>query len=85
MLIGTSTAKGQITIPKETRDRLGLNPGDRVNLVHEASGRITLRPIKSDFMAMQGILKSKRSRPLTIREMDEAVGRALAAKYRRCK
>jgi AbrB family looped-hinge helix DNA binding protein len=36
------TAKGQITIPKPIRDRLGIVPGDTVAFELEPDGRIVL-------------------------------------------
>ncbi|HEV1284631.1 MAG TPA: AbrB/MazE/SpoVT family DNA-binding domain-containing protein [Bryobacteraceae bacterium] len=69
------TSKGQVTIPKEIRDQLGLKPGDRVGFVKDRTGRISLKAINTDFRSLRGILKSKRTRPLTIREMDEAIAR----------
>ena len=40
--MGAITTKGQVTIPKVIRDRLGLLPGDQVEFV-EVGGRIELR------------------------------------------
>jgi antitoxin PrlF len=37
------SSKGQVTIPQEVRERLGLRPGDRVEFVPEA-GRYLLQP-----------------------------------------
>lgn len=37
------TAKGQVTVPKELRDHLGLRPGSKVAFVLEADGRVVLR------------------------------------------
>ena len=71
----TVTSKGQVTIPKEIRDQMGLKPGDRVDFAADRSGRMILRPINTDFRSLRGILKSKRTRPLSIREMDEAIAR----------
>ena len=38
----TVTSKGQVTIPKLIRDRLGIEPGNAVNFELEADGRIVL-------------------------------------------
>lgn len=42
----TITAKGQVTIPKAIRDRLGLKPGERVIFAVDEEGRAVLRPAK---------------------------------------
>lgn len=75
MAISTITSKGQITISKEIRDELGLKPGDRLNIVKESKGELSVRPINRDFRSLRGMLKSKRTRPLTLEEIDEAIAR----------
>jgi len=76
------TSKGQITVPKDVRLRLGLKPGDRVRFIVEGDGRVRLLPAKRDISELVGILPRPK-RALTIEEMDAAVGRAIAAKYAR--
>ena len=55
----TVTSKGQVTIPKPVRDRLGIQPGSRVAFELAADGRVVLvkvgagRPL-SRFEAMRG-------------------------------
>jgi len=39
----TVTSKGQVTIPKPVRDRLGLEPGSQVDFVIGAGGEFVLR------------------------------------------
>ena len=41
----TISSKGQITVPLEVRNRLGLKTGDRVEFVMD-DGRTTLRPAR---------------------------------------
>ena len=42
----TISSKGQITVPQEIRNRLGLKTGDRVEFVVEST-RTTIRPARS--------------------------------------
>ena len=37
------TVKGQVTIPKPIRDRLGLTPGSKVDFEVVADGQVVLR------------------------------------------
>ena len=66
------TVKGQMTIPKAIREHLGLKPGDRVKFFVHPDGTVVLLP-KRPLKALRGMLKSRRSRPATIEEMNEAV------------
>lgn len=51
--------KGQVTIPKAVRDRLGIGPGSLVRFVLAADGEVVLRPVEGDrFDRMVGTLKT---------------------------
>ena len=76
------TSKGQITVPKDVRQKLGLKPGDRVRFLLEADGRVRLMPAKRDISELVGILPKPR-RTLSIEEMDDAIARAVAEKFAR--
>lgn len=51
------TSKGQITIPKPVRDRLGLRSGDRVDFIEEGGvWRIQKEVAESPFEKYRGYL-----------------------------
>ncbi len=81
----TITAKGQTTVPKEIRDRLKLKPGDRIEYVVEADGRITLKAKNRRMADFAGILGKPQGGPLTIEEMDDAIAAAVTERYERSK
>lgn len=52
------SSKGQVTVPRKIRERLGLSPGDRVDFVVEGD-RTVIRPSRSDenpFAKYRGVL-----------------------------
>ncbi len=67
--------QGRITIPKEVRDSLGLRTGSHVEFVTGRNGRMILKPVTSDFRSLRGMLKSPLKRPMTLKEMDDAIMR----------
>lgn len=73
MAVATLTSKGQTTIPKEIRDLLGLEPGDKLDFIVEADGRVVLRPATRDVRELRGILRRKGRKPVTLEEMDRAI------------
>jgi bifunctional DNA-binding transcriptional regulator/antitoxin component of YhaV-PrlF toxin-antitoxin module len=56
---------------------MGLKPGDRVDFVKDRTGRFSLRPINTDFRSLKGMIKSPFNRPITLKEMDEAIARGV--------
>ena len=55
----TVTSKGQVTIPKPVRDRLGITPGSVVAFELAADGRVVLVKVDADrpisrFEALRG-------------------------------
>ena len=57
MAEATITSKGQITIPKEVRDRLRLKSGHRVEFFFEPGGKVIFRPRTGDIRDLRGVLK----------------------------
>lgn len=74
----TLTSKGQITIPKEVRDRLKLRAGDRLNFVLSPEGGVLLKPAKIHVRELYGLLRRKGRRPVSIEDMDAGVLRSFA-------
>jgi AbrB family looped-hinge helix DNA binding protein len=73
--VGTMTSKGQITIPKQIRDRLRLEPGHRVEFQVDRQGQIIMRAKNVDIREIKGILRSTRKTPASVEEMNEAIAR----------
>lgn len=72
MTTATLTSKGQITIPRAVRQRLGLDAGDRVEFVELANGEFALKPAIDDVRALKGMLQ-KPSRPVSVEDMNAAI------------
>jgi AbrB family looped-hinge helix DNA binding protein len=80
-MFATLTSKGQITLPKEIRDRLGLDAGAILDFQIQADNTITARQVVPDARRIRGLLKSPHAKPLSVPQMDDAVSEHLASKY----
>lgn len=72
MAIGTMTSKGQITIPKDVREELGLTPGTRVSFSRNASGEIVLSRQSRPISDLSGALKYN-GPPVSLEDMGDAI------------
>lgn len=61
----TLTSKGQITIPKEIRDNLGMKPGDRINFTLMPDGTVRLRAKSKSVLKLGGGLRRKGRNPIS--------------------
>lgn len=78
MTTATLSSKGQITIPAEVREALGVDAGDRVEFVEIAPGRYEFIAATKSVTALKGMFgKSRKS--VSIEEMNEAIARRGAA------
>ena len=72
------TSKGQLTLPKQVRDRHGLKPDDGVEFV-ELNGKTWLKPRNLRAADLAGILgRPPNGEVLSIEDMDEAIMDAVA-------
>jgi len=67
------SVKGQVTIPKEARDYLKLNPGDTVKFFKHPDGHIVILPTLS-VKVLKGMVPLRRATPATLEEMEKASG-----------
>ncbi|MBX3673074.1 MAG: AbrB/MazE/SpoVT family DNA-binding domain-containing protein [Burkholderiales bacterium] len=73
----TLTSKGQITLPKEVRESLGVGTGDRVDFVETAKGVYTVVAAARDVRDLKGLI-AKPPRPVTVEAMRRAVAKRAA-------
>ena len=72
MTTATITSKGQVTIPKDVRIRLGIGAGDRVEFVEIQDGVFQIVAATQDVQVLKGIVP-KPIKPVTIEDMNQAV------------
>ena len=75
----TVTSKGQITVPKEIRDHLGVEPGDRLSFQIGSNGEVIVEPETVDVRSLRGMLK-RRGRRVSLEAMDLAIRRGATGK-----
>ena len=73
MATATLTSKGQITLPKAVRDRLHVDVGDQVDFVVNDRGDVVVRAANLDVTELKGLLKRRRTRPVTVEQMNAAI------------
>ena len=72
----TLTSKGQLTIPRQLRDPLGLAPGARLQASIDRNGRLVLVPSKYE---PQDLFRDRPTvnRVMTLDDMDRAIALAV--------
>lgn len=72
MTAATVTSKGQITIPAEVRQSLGVGAGDRVEFVEVAAGRFEVVAVTRSVTELKGMFGTP-ARSVSIEEMNQAI------------
>ncbi len=75
----TVTSKGQVTVPKEIREHLGIEPGDRVNFQIGSGGEVIVEPEPVDIRSLKGMLKHH-GRRVSLEAMEEAIRRGASGR-----
>lgn len=82
MPIATVTSKGQITIPVEVREAMRIRPGTRVQFFLRDDGVYEFIPITRSMIHLKGMFADG-GPPVTLEEMEEAIGEAAVERYER--
>ena len=73
MTTTTLTSKGQITIPKEIRERLVLHTGDRLDFILTETGDLLLKPVTRHVDEVFGRLGKPGQPVLSTADMDAVI------------
>jgi antitoxin PrlF len=80
MPISVLTSKGQMTIPKEIRKALNLQPSEKVIIVVEGN-RAIIQPLKGNLLDIGGSVKvTDREKPIDFKKVREEVKKRVAKK-----
>ena len=72
MSIATVSSKGQITLPKNVRDHLKVNSGDRVEFLIDSDGNVTVWPVTEDVTRLKGMIH-RPNKKVSIKDMNQAI------------
>jgi AbrB family looped-hinge helix DNA binding protein len=66
----TLTSKGQVTVPREIRDRLGLTSGDKLSFTLLSDGTVVMRAKTRRLLDLAGSLTRPGQPKVTIEQMN---------------
>ncbi len=66
----TMTTKGQVTVPREIRDRLGLKSGDKMAFTMLSDGTVVMRPKTRRLADLAGSLTRPGQPKVTVEDMN---------------
>jgi len=67
------TTKGQVTIPKNVRDTLHVQMGDRIEFIQISEERYEIIAVTKNVEQLKGIVKGKNTKAVSIDEMNNAI------------
>lgn len=73
--VATLTSKGQITVPKQVRDALAVEPGDKLAFRIHADGSVTVEAETVELATLRGVLKPK-AKGVTLDHIRHTIKRA---------
>lgn len=78
-------SNGQVTLPDAIRKRLGVKEGDRLDFDLADSGELTVTPVlrRSIFEDLDELQLPSLGRPLTRKDIDDAIAETVAEKFPR--
>ena len=79
----TVSDKGQVTLPKAMRDRLGIQPGSRLAFRVAADGTLNVQVLAKGSDALFGLLAKPGEPARSLAEMDAAIGEVVRERARR--
>ena len=71
------TSKGRVTIPKPIRDKLRLEPGDKLELTLVEDGGLLVTPVTAPVARLKGMVP-RPDAPLSLETLDAAAAKAAA-------
>ncbi|MFT4298533.1 MAG: AbrB/MazE/SpoVT family DNA-binding domain-containing protein [Aeromicrobium sp.] len=81
MSIATVTSKGQVTIPKDVRDELGLEPGAHLSFTPTENGAFIVRRASRSVRRLRGAIAYD-GPPVTVEQMNDSIAEAAAESQR---
>ena len=79
MPTATMTSKGQITIPQQVRQAMGLEAGTKVDFIPAGDG-FKVVALRGESPNLKGRFAGRVARPVSIEEMDRAIASSVAAR-----
>jgi AbrB family looped-hinge helix DNA binding protein len=79
----TMTTKGQVTVPREIRDRLGLKSGDKMAFTMLSDGTVVMRPKTRRLADLAGSLTRAGQPKVAIKDMNPLKATAAAKRMKR--
>jgi len=82
-MLATVTDKGQVTVPKEIRDQIGIEPGSRLDFEVQDDGTLRVRLLTRGADNLFGLLHREGIKPRSLDEMDQGIVKAVGDRNRR--